>query len=61
MTAAAEFDVPAAETARPSQPVRRGVAWDQVYHHAVLIVGAILMMGPIVVAFLSSTYTPLEI
>ena len=33
----------------------------QIWHHLILSLGAVVMMAPVVVAFLSSTYTPVEI
>ncbi|MEL6236588.1 MAG: sn-glycerol-3-phosphate ABC transporter permease UgpE [Pseudomonadota bacterium] len=33
----------------------------QIYHHVVLLLGCALMMGPLIVAFMSSTYDPVTI
>ena len=45
-----------AETGAETQVAARKFPWDQIVTHAVLIFGVILMMGPVIVAFLSSTY-----
>jgi len=51
------------ETAAPlaARRPRLRVRWDQLFNHAVLLFGVALMMGPVVVAFLSSTFEPVEI
>lgn len=49
------------ETRDETAVITQRFPWAQIYDHAVLIIGVFLMMGPIVVAFMSSTYEAVEI
>jgi sn-glycerol 3-phosphate transport system permease protein len=44
-----------------SEPRSRAALWRQVGHHAVLLAGSVLMMAPVAVAFMSSTWDPVAI
>ena len=50
-----------ADRAESRIAARRRIPWDQVFNHGVLLLGVVLMMGPILVAFTSSTYDAVEI
>jgi len=54
------------QTATPSATsagasARRGINWGAVGDHAILIAGALLMVVPVVIAFLTSTWDPITI
>lgn len=61
MAVAADLPAARAETREASAPPRSGAWKVELYHHVVLIFGVLLMMAPVVVAFMSSTYEPIVI
>ncbi len=61
MAHAAEAPIAPARAGPAAAPVSRARRNAQVHHHAVLILGCIVMMAPMVVAFTSSTCDPVVI
>ncbi|SDW68898.1 carbohydrate ABC transporter membrane protein 2, CUT1 family [Albimonas donghaensis] len=61
MTALADPLAPAPAAPAAARPVNRARRRAQILHHIVLIFGVLLMCGPMVVTFMSSTWDPVVI